>query len=144
MGRLRERVEGVQGKALNGRDATVLQGGAEPGAVVATVGDQLTGWRQAREHDGGLPVVAGLSFGEQQHDRPSPAVTGGVELGVQPALGSPEKAGKSPFLSKLAAVRCAFRWVLSIMMRSGGPPSEASAAKMRSNTPMRLQRMKRL
>ncbi len=36
-----------------------------------------------------------------------------------------------PFLSRLAAVRCAFRWVASIMMRSGRGPSPARAAKMR-------------
>jgi hypothetical protein len=50
-------------------------------------------------------VVAGLALGEQQDDGAALAVASGVELGVQPALGAADAAGKSPFLSRLAAVR---------------------------------------
>ena len=62
-------------------------------------------------------------------------VADGVELRVQPALSAANAAGQSPFLSRLAAVRCAFRCVASIISRDGGPASAARAAKMRSNTP---------
>ena len=61
---------------------------------------------------------------------PSPA----TKLGVQPALGAADATGKSPFLSRLAAVRCAVRGAASIISRAGGPASAARAAKMRSNT----------
>ena len=47
-------------------------------------------------------------------------------------------------VERARAVRYAFRWVASIIMRSGFGPSLASAAKIRSNTPSLLQRMKRL
>ncbi len=41
-------------------------------------------------------------------------------------------------------LRCAFRWVASIINRSGLAPLADSSAKMRSNTPSRPQRMNRL
>jgi len=53
-----------------------------------------------------------------------------VELGVQPTLGALDTAGNIPFLSRLAAVRWAFRCVASIMMRSGFGPSLDRAAKI--------------
>ncbi|MBW6399269.1 hypothetical protein KPL78_15515 [Roseomonas sp. HJA6] len=67
-----------------------------------------------------------------------------MELGIQPTFGTADKAGKSPFLSRLAAARWALTWVLSIISRSGGPASATRAIKMRSNTPRRLRRTKRL
>lgn len=39
----------------------------------------------------------------------------GVQLGAQAALGASDTSANSPFLSKLAAVRCALRCVASIM-----------------------------
>ncbi len=51
---------------------------------------------------------------------------------------------EQPFLSRLAAVRCAFRWVASIMTVSGSPHLAAKLLRMRSNTPIRDQRTKRL
>ncbi len=89
-------------------------------------------------------MVAHLAFAKQQDDRFSGFVADGVELGVQAAFRAPDTTGNIPFLRRLAAVRWAFRWVASIMIRSGFGPSPASAAKIRSNTPNRLQRMKRL
>ena len=117
---------------------------AEPGAVVAAIGDEVRGRRQGAEHEAGALVVAHLAFRQEQDERPSVTVADGVELGVQPAFGAPDTTGNIPFLSRLAAVRWALRWVASIMMRSGFGPSPASPAKMRSKTPSRLQRMKRL
>src|SRR5690606_37661994 len=112
--------------------------------VVAAIGDQVSGWRENVEYEPCALVVTHLAFRQKHDDRPAVTVADGVELGVQPALGSPDTTGNIPFLSRLAAVRCAFRCVASIMMRSGFGPSPASPAKIRSNTPIRLQRMKRL
>ncbi len=47
-------------------------------------------------------------------------------------------------MSRLAAVRWAFRCVASIITVSVAALSPASVAKIRSKTPIRLQRMKRL
>jgi hypothetical protein len=71
-------------------------------------------------------------------------VADGVQLGVQPAFGAPDPSRAPFFCNKLAAVRCALRWVLSMMMRSGGPAASANALKMRWNTPLRVQRTWRL
>ena len=66
---------------------------------------------------------------------PPLAIADSIELGVQSTLCAPDTTGNIPFFRRLAAVRWAFRWVASIMMRSGFGPSPASPAKMRSNTP---------
>lgn len=55
----------------------------------------------------------------------------------------PDNMGES-FFSRLAAVRRAVRWVASIISLSGLLPLAASSAKIRLNTPRRLQRMNRL
>jgi hypothetical protein len=127
-----------------GLDAPGREFLAEPGAVVAAVGDQGGGGRQGVENEAGAFVVAHLPFREQQDEGSALAITDRVELGVQAALGSFDTTGNSPFSSRLAAVRCAFRCVASIMTRSGLGPSPASEAKIRSNTPSRLQRTKQL
>lgn len=87
-------------------------------------------WWQGIQNETRALVVAHLTFAEQHDDRASLTIADGVQFGVQSAFGPPDTTGNIPFLSKLAAVRCAFRCVASIMMRS--------------NTPRRLQRMKRL
>lgn len=70
-------------------------------------------------------MVAHLTFGEKQGDGPAILISDGVELGVQPALRTPDAAWRTPFLGRLAAVRWALRWVLSIMILSGFGPSDA-------------------
>lgn len=51
------------------------------------------------------------------------------------------QAAFAPFLSaRLDAVRCALRWVASIMSTSVLSPSRASSMRMRAKTPLRLQR----
>jgi hypothetical protein len=102
----------------------------------------MRGSRQGAEHQAGALVVAHLAFRREQDDRPSVTGADCIELRVQPALGSPNTTGNIPLFSRLAAVRWAFRCVASIMVRSGFGPSPANPAKMRSNTPIRLQRMK--
>jgi hypothetical protein len=71
---------------------------------------------------------------------------GGMGFGGagQAAFGPADTSGNSPFLSRLAAARWAFSCVASIISVSGLPPLAASSAKMRLNTPRRLQRMNRL
>ena len=71
------------------------------------------------KHQARALMVTHLAFRQQQGNWPSLAVADGVQLGVQPALGAANTAGNSPFLSKLAAVRCALRCVLSIITQSG-------------------------
>lgn len=56
----------------------------------------------------------------------------------------PIQRGTAIFLSKLAAVRCAFKRAASIMSRSGLPALRARVPKMRLNTPSWLQRTNRL
>jgi DNA invertase Pin-like site-specific DNA recombinase len=45
-----------------------------------------------------------------------------VQLEVQAAFGAPDTSGNRPFFKRLAAVRCAFRCVASIITRSDLPP----------------------
>jgi hypothetical protein len=116
----------------------------EPIAIITTVGKtRFGGWQGIKDQPRTI-VIAHLPLAEQQDEGLALAVADSVELRVQAAFRAPNAAGNSPFFNRLAAVRCAFRWVASIIMRSGFGPSPASAAKIRSNTPNRLQRMKRL
>jgi len=64
-------------------------------------------------------VIAHFPPAEEENDWSALAVADGVELRVQAAFRAPDTAGNSPLFKRLAAVRCAFRWVASIMMRSG-------------------------
>ena len=88
-----------------GFDASGFQFLAEPGAVIAAIGNEVFGGRQGVEHETRALVIAHLPFRQEQDDRPSVTVADGVELGVQPAFGSPDTTGNIPFLQRLAAVR---------------------------------------
>lgn len=66
-------------------------------------------------------MVAHLPFGEHQNDGSALTIAHGMQLWVQPALGAPYISGKSPPFNRLAAVLWAFKWVASIMIRSGSP-----------------------
>src|SRR5215210_5258455 len=131
---------------LRGDAGGHLPGGkrlAQPVGIIASVGDEEVGLRDRLEHQSGALVVAHLPLAQQHDAWPALVVADGMKLGVQPAFGASDTSGNSPFLSRLAAVRCAFRWVASIINWSGLPPFAANAAKMRLNTPSRLQRTKR-
>src|SRR5262245_53429595 len=132
------------GRGNAGFDALIREGLAEPVAVVAPITEQRRGRWQRIEYQSCALMIVHLTFGKQQNQRLARVIADGVELRVQSALRPPDTTGNIPFFRRLAAVRWAFRWVASIMMRSGLGPSAASPAKMRSNTPRRLQRMKRL
>lgn len=127
-----------------GLDAAVGERFAEPVAVIAAIGDQDVGVGQRGQHGRGSAIVADLTFGQEQDHGLAVAVADGVQLGVQAALGTSDAAGNSPFLSRLAAVRCALRWVASIITVSVASLPPARAAKISLNTPIRLHRMKRL
>ena len=78
-----------------------------------------------------------------QHDQLSSPIAYGVQFRVQPPLVRPIRRN-SPFLSRLAAVRWAFRWVASIISRSDLAALRASSAKILLNTPSLLHRTNRL
>src|SRR3546814_2560410 len=60
-------------------------------------------------------IVAHLPFAQRQDRRTALAVGDRVKLRAQAALGMSDTSGNMPFLSRLAAARCAFRWVASII-----------------------------
>ena len=97
------------------RCSSCFQRRAEGIAVIPLVADQHGRRRQGVEHQPGAHVVVHLTFGKQQNQGQTVLVHDGMEFGVQPALGAADTAGNAPFLSRLAAVRCALRWVASII-----------------------------
>ncbi len=50
-------------------------------------------------------VIAHLSLGQQHDNRPTITITDRMKFRVQPALGSSNASGNSPFFKRLAAVR---------------------------------------
>lgn len=126
-----------------GGDAAPGKRIAEPVGVIASIPEQALALGKASII--GAPfIVAHLPFAQRQDRRTALAVGDRVKLRAQAALGMSDTSGNMPFLSRLAAARCAFRWVASIINWSGLPALAASAAKILLNTPSRLQRMKRL
>lgn len=92
-----------------GRDLAIGQSSAEPVCVITSIAEQGFGPGQRIKHQGSPFVIAHLPFAERHDQRAPVIVTDGVKLGVQATLGASDTAGNSPFLSKLAAVRCALR-----------------------------------
>lgn len=52
---------------------------------------------------------------QQHYERATLAIADRIEFGIQTSFGAANSSGNSPFLSRLAAVRCALRWVASII-----------------------------
>ncbi len=77
---------------------------------------------------------------------PSPRAVGhGEQPGVQPALAAGDAAPVPPVLRRrLAAVRCAFRGVGSIIGVSCSRPCAPGSIRIRAKTPNRLLRIQRL
>ena len=92
-----------------GGDATLDQSLTEPVCVIPPISQQRLGPGKRIDHERSAPIVAHLTFAEQQDDRASFAVTDGMELGVQAPFCAPDTSGNSPFFRRLAAVRCALR-----------------------------------
>jgi hypothetical protein len=128
-----------------GRDTALGECLAEPAGVIPPVAKHGFGRRQGIDHHRRPWVIADLPLGETQKDRTTAAIAHGMKFGGQPAPAASDASGKNPFFKRLAAVRCAFRWIASIINWSEpSPPLDARAQKIRLNTPSRLQRMKRL
>ena len=127
-----------------GLDPFVSQSLTKPVSVIAAIGQQVFGVGQTVEQVASPFVIADLTRCEEEQQGPPRSIGDCVQLGIQAAFGASDTAGKSPFFSRLAAVLWAFRCVASIIKRSGWPALPAKASKMRLNTPMWLQRMKRL
>jgi hypothetical protein len=111
-------------------------------APVCQQGTRLGELRQQRPRP---DVVRGLSCRKKHLDRTALRVGQDVQFRVQPALGPTDQPSAPPFFTaRLEAVRCAFRWVASIITISVSCACEASSVMMVANTPMRLHRFQRL
>ena len=86
---------------------------AEPVGILAPVTKQNFSFGERVEHQSCALVIAHLAFAEQHHEGSALAVADSMKLGVQ--AGAPDTSGNSPFFKRLAAVRCALRWVASII-----------------------------
>ena len=83
------------------RDCTALnQAIAESVAVIAAVGNQRGGLGQAGQQYLCPLVIAHLTGGEVEQDRPARLVADGVQLGVQAAFCPSQTAGKAPFCAR--------------------------------------------
>ena len=60
-------------------------------------------------------VIAGLAPAKEHPGRTANGIRDGVELRVQAAFRAPDEPTASLFCARLEAVRCVFRWVLSII-----------------------------
>ena len=110
-----------------GCNAALLEFFAEPIGIVASIAEQFSCRRQRIQHQGRAFVVAYLSFVQHKNDRLPLAIADGMQLGVQAALRAPDTSGNRPFFKRLAAVRCAFKCVASIISRDDLPALRASS-----------------
>jgi len=103
-------------------NASGFQFVAQPVGIVALVADQPLGGREFCQQHQGAFGVAHLTWREEEGQRSASSVADHVQLGVQAALGAADRAQAEPPFERLAAVRCAFRCVLSIMIVSPSTP----------------------
>jgi hypothetical protein len=106
------------GTGVGGQEANQKYGEhdrLEPVGVVAFVSEQGCGFRESINQQRRAFGGAHLPLAEQHDQRSTTAIADSMQLGAQAALGAPDASGNSPFLSRLAAVRCAFRWVAAII-----------------------------
>ena len=123
------------------RDASFEQGIAEPIGIISSVSKEFLGLGEGAQQLRSSLVVTCLAGRQQKEDWLALAIANSVKFGVQSAFCPPDTAGKSPFLSKLAAVRWALRWVASIISRSVSPCFSTSSINILLKTPSLLQRM---
>ena len=90
-------------------DTLVFQGIPEPIGIVAAIRQKVFGRWQGIDNQPSTFVIAHLPFRQQQDDGTAQAIANSVKFGVQAALRASDTTGNIPFLSRLAAVRWAFR-----------------------------------
>src|ERR1043165_1376712 len=113
-------------------------------AVISPVRDQPGeapgGGVDQRPGHGDIVDIAG---GDQQNARPALIVGQAVELAGAATARGADGLGEGPPVAP-PAERCALMWVASIATVPHTPQWPVSAPKMPSQTPCRLQRLKRL
>lgn len=77
----------------------------KPVCIIASICQQLLSLRDGSQQLFCPLVIAYLAICEDKSQRPSFSVAKRMELGIQSASCASDAAGKSPFLSRLAAVR---------------------------------------
>lgn len=75
-----------------GRDAYGCECRAEPGFVIASVGEECFGRRQGSDHEARALVIIHLARRERHGDGAAFIVADGLELGVQPASIRPKRS----------------------------------------------------
>jgi hypothetical protein len=88
----------------------------QPVGIVALVAEQRLGGRGLRQEHQGPSGIAHLTKGQKEGQRATLAVADHVQLRGQSVRRAPDRPRAEPPFLKLAAVRCAFRCVLSIMI----------------------------
>ena len=129
-------------------NAHIRQCVAEPVGVIAPIRQQHPCARHRGKQGRRPGEVAGLPGAEIHLDGSPLAVADHVQLGVPAAFRQPDqpppRVAAPPFFRRLEAVRCAFKYVASIMITSVSTSSFASSRRILANTPIRLQRNQRL
>ncbi len=90
-------------------DPTLFQSLSEPVRIIASVSDHDRSVRELVEYEGGPDKVASVTLGQKHDNGATLAVANGMKFRVQAPLCAADTSGKSPFLSRLAAVRWALR-----------------------------------
>lgn len=125
-------------------DTLFLEGRDKPIRIIAAVSEQVFGVRKTGQQASRTSVIAGGPCGQQQMHRLAGVVAHRMQLRVQATFRAANRAGAGPFLSRLDAVRWAFRWVASIIRQALGPGCRANSRKILLKIPVRLQRTNRL
>ena len=86
----------------------------EPIGIITAICKQHIGFGHSIQQMPSAFVIAHLPFGQEHGNRPAQTITNSMKFGVQAAFCAPNSTGNIPFLSRLAAVLCALRWVASI------------------------------
>jgi len=116
---------------------------ADDVAVIRLVAVQDRGCGHVVEQGVGGGAIRHLAAGQQKGKRAAEAIGQRVDFCGSPPARAADRLGEFPPLPP-AAQRCALTAEESIKTCSGGPPAEAKAWKISSQTPLAAQRTKRL
>ena len=126
-----------------GRNSFFQQAIPEPIGVITAVRQKVFGGGEISQQFSGALVIRYLTCRQMHQNGSSLIIANSVQFGIQHAFCAANSAGNAPFLSKLEAVRCALRCVASICNCSG-TSCDDNSLNILSNTPILLQRIKRL